>query len=315
MKYFNKTAIVGPVAAATAAGNYDKKKTFGENIDAGIDSVKSYASGEQGLIPDALTGGKPTKEAITDAAGNIGSSLKNWWGSGNDSYDSPSESAGLTAGNIAPDPVPNKPDDTIPQAQTTGTSPTPPVAEPGQEDSDATRSRENRANPHNFPRPKTGPTGKEETKTSSLKFFKRASDTEFKQEDPKLTTNVIAGGPGGGKGVRANYSVGGKTDSGLYGNLGGNLTGTTGGADGKPYFGADLEASLGQTVNFKKLKDLKFFGGLNLGVGTNGTYEGGHLGIGKDFKTKSGGTISPYARYNMGDDNYKGPEVGVGFKF
>tara|TARA_Y100001938_G_scaffold151095_1_gene245935 strand:- start:3279 stop:4550 length:1272 start_codon:yes stop_codon:yes gene_type:complete len=311
--------------AVTGAGDYitDTASNVGNYISDKADDVSSYLSGNQGLIPDAITGGTPTMEFVQ---GGI-DKLKNYWGAGNDSYDSPAEIAG--AGDVIDTAVPQAQPmtDTTALSDTTAdtlvptdtqqiNTHTPTVDTNTLIDTNTPVETNTIVNPdavNSTPSPMADGAGKLKKK-SSLKFFSKvATDTEFKQDDRKLTTNVVVGGPGGGQGVRLNYGVGADTPEGLYGNLGTNFTATTG--YDKPYFSGDLEAQLGHTFDIGKFKDFKGFGGLNLGYGTEGGYTGGHIGIGKDFKTTGDGVISPFLRYNMGDKNFKGLEGGVSFKF
>tara|TARA_R110002153_G_scaffold82408_1_gene207999 strand:+ start:80 stop:574 length:495 start_codon:yes stop_codon:yes gene_type:complete len=49
--------------------------TNGSSYNNFIDSTASYLKGEQGLIPDSLTGGKPTKQAIGDGIRKVANSI------------------------------------------------------------------------------------------------------------------------------------------------------------------------------------------------------------------------------------------------
>ena len=51
------------------------KKKGKSSYDSFIDNTASYLKGEQGLIPDSLTGGKPTRQAIGDGIRNVANSI------------------------------------------------------------------------------------------------------------------------------------------------------------------------------------------------------------------------------------------------
>jgi hypothetical protein len=49
--------------------------TSGSSYNNFIDSTASYLKGEQGLIPDSITGGKPTRKAIGDGIRKVANSI------------------------------------------------------------------------------------------------------------------------------------------------------------------------------------------------------------------------------------------------
>ena len=70
MAYAQPNSPFKQVAAKAAT-----RKKDGSSYDNFIDSTASYLKGEQGLIPDSLTGGKPTKQAIGDGIRKVANSI------------------------------------------------------------------------------------------------------------------------------------------------------------------------------------------------------------------------------------------------
>jgi hypothetical protein len=77
MAYKQKNSPFKQVAAV-ALGKAVKKATRkkgGSSYDSFIDNTASYLKGEQGLIPDSITGGKPTRKAIGDGIRKVANSI------------------------------------------------------------------------------------------------------------------------------------------------------------------------------------------------------------------------------------------------
>ena len=70
MAYTQPSSPFKQVAAKAAT-----RKKDGSSYDNFIDSTASYLKGEQGLVPDSLTGGKPTKQAIGDGIRKVANSI------------------------------------------------------------------------------------------------------------------------------------------------------------------------------------------------------------------------------------------------
>ena len=70
MAYTQPNSPFKQVAAKAAT-----RKKGGSSYDNFIDSTASYLKGEQGLVPDSLTGGKPTKQAIGDGIRKVANSI------------------------------------------------------------------------------------------------------------------------------------------------------------------------------------------------------------------------------------------------
>lgn len=70
MAYTQPNSPFKQVAAKAAT-----RKKSGSSYDNFIDSTASYLKGEQGLVPDSLTGGKPTKQAIGDGIRKVANSI------------------------------------------------------------------------------------------------------------------------------------------------------------------------------------------------------------------------------------------------
>lgn len=73
MAYKQKPSPFRQVAAKAAKAAARKKS--GSSYDNFIDSTASYLKGEQGLIPDSITGGKPTRKAIGDGIRKVANSI------------------------------------------------------------------------------------------------------------------------------------------------------------------------------------------------------------------------------------------------
>jgi hypothetical protein len=70
MAYTQPNSPFKQVAAKAAT-----RKKGGSSYDNFIDNTASYLKGEQGLIPDSITGGKPTRKAIGDGIRKVANSI------------------------------------------------------------------------------------------------------------------------------------------------------------------------------------------------------------------------------------------------
>ncbi len=73
MPYKQKNSPFKQTATKAALGATSKKS--GSSYDKFIDNTASYLKGEQGLIPDSITGGKPTRQAIGDGIRKVANSI------------------------------------------------------------------------------------------------------------------------------------------------------------------------------------------------------------------------------------------------
>lgn len=73
MAYIQKNSPFKQTATKAALGATKQKS--GSSYDKFIDNTASYLKGEQGLIPDSITGGKPTRQAIGDGIRKVANSI------------------------------------------------------------------------------------------------------------------------------------------------------------------------------------------------------------------------------------------------